>query len=170
MGHFKWEGPNVSKSFTVSLDIGEMSIQTPLLVESLDLSLTTGGIKVANAVVTDKAVCNVNVGEVKGAFSGYKAMSVKSSLGGVTVDLVPGVDSVTSLQCGGLGEVKANVSGFEGRFSAQTSGLGSVSVKAPGGISQNTNPCRGVVGPNQEPVGLLDVKVGMGGCNIVFSS
>ncbi|KAJ3019758.1 UNVERIFIED_CONTAM: hypothetical protein HDU68_010512 [Siphonaria sp. JEL0065] len=118
MGGFKWEGANVSKEFIAVIDMGKLKIKTLLTLETMDLTVSTGGI-----VVTGEASVS------------NSALSAKNGLGGVNVTLKPGVDSSTVLSCSGAEDVTAKVSGFEGKFSARATSLGSVSVKAPGGIS-----------------------------------
>ncbi|KAI9348688.1 hypothetical protein BDR26DRAFT_853720 [Obelidium mucronatum] len=166
-GDFNWEGPNITSSFKAVLDMGCVKLTSPINVDSLDVTLKMGSFNATDAVVHQTVVCRAEMGEVKGKFSGYKSLNLHTSMGALKCDLAPGLDS-NSLISTDMGEVVANVVGFEGKFCAQAE-MGSVQVTAPG-VVQKSNPCSGVVGPNESPVSSLNVKVSIGGCKVNFLS
>ncbi|KAJ3020458.1 UNVERIFIED_CONTAM: hypothetical protein HDU68_010164 [Siphonaria sp. JEL0065] len=162
LGEFEWDGPNVSRDFSIVSELGCASLLSPIHVETFNVALSKGEFK-ATSVIANSVAVKVEMGELKGFYSGYKNLYLHASMGAVKVDLKPGVASETKIEAS-MGEVVATVSGYEGKFLAEAS-MGGVTVIAPG-VMQTSNPCSGVVGDNQDST--LNVKVSMGGCKLNF--
>ncbi|KAJ3104926.1 hypothetical protein HK100_003988 [Physocladia obscura] len=168
-GSLKWRGPN-TQSFNSSVQLGETNISaSPFHTDSLNVKSEKGAIKIANAVVSNKAVLENSLGEIDATVSGYKHLNATLSMGELKVYLTPGAGSRTELG-NSLGGLVAKVSGFVGRFDTKVI-LGKAIVKAPGNVKKGlwgSGYHSGSVGDGEDADGLISAKNALGSVTLEF--
>ncbi|KAJ3067017.1 hypothetical protein HDU98_009753 [Podochytrium sp. JEL0797] len=143
-----YSGPNVSNSFTsrietgsvttlstlstslisITCTTGSISLLHPLESDTLHLETTTGSIHTNTAHISTSVHLNSQTGSIDTSATGaYTHFEASTNDGSLTLELNPSSSSTVFKLVSGFGSIKAFVTGFKGRYVAESS-LGDVKV------------------------------------------
>ncbi|KAJ3071294.1 hypothetical protein HDU98_005571 [Podochytrium sp. JEL0797] len=179
-----YDGPNVSGSFNSQIETGSVTTQSALSssiisiscstgsisllqkveADILDLETTTGSIHTNTASVSNRVQLESKTGSIDTSSSGaYTHFSASTADGSLTLELNPSSYETVFNLASKLGSIKAFVTGFSGRYVAESI---SGDVKVSGRAVRKTTS---TVGDDESGRGEFAARSGHGSVMLLFN-
>ncbi|KAJ3072103.1 hypothetical protein HDU98_004208 [Podochytrium sp. JEL0797] len=121
-----YNGPD-AHSFKANLDVGQVTIASPLNADHLETDLQVGNISLRDVCVKNGVRLSTGVGEIAATIRGYAFLAAETGVGSIDVELSPHDHNSATMLSTGTGNIVASVFGFKGKFDVNP-GLGHVRV------------------------------------------